>query len=78
MTNQEFEDYKIKIIKIVEIFFPHAKIFLFGSYARGDYSTQSDIDIVDLNAVPTDLKENIHKERHRVEICYFFSLRIFS
>ena len=37
--------YKDAIIKIVEIFFPEAKIYLFGSYARGDNKPGSDIDI---------------------------------
>ena len=36
---------KDKLIKIIEIFFPDAKIFLFGSRARTDYNEQSDIDI---------------------------------
>lgn len=37
--------YKDAIIKIVEIFFPEAKIYLFGSYARGVQKIGSDIDI---------------------------------
>lgn len=37
--------HKDAIIKIVEIFFPQAKIYLFGSYARGDNKRGSDIDI---------------------------------
>ncbi|CAN5188333.1 nucleotidyltransferase domain-containing protein [soil metagenome] len=37
--------YKDAIIKIVEIFFPQAKIYLFGSYARGTNRIGSDIDI---------------------------------
>jgi predicted nucleotidyltransferase len=36
---------KEKIIKIIEIFFPDAKIYLFGSRARGDNTERSDIDI---------------------------------
>lgn len=36
---------KEKIIKIIEIFFPTAKIILFGSRARKDYSERSDVDI---------------------------------
>jgi uncharacterized protein len=36
---------KNQIIKVIEIFFPQAKIYLFGSRARGDYSEVSDIDI---------------------------------
>lgn len=34
-----------KIIKVIEIFFPEAKIYLFGSRARKDYTERSDIDI---------------------------------
>lgn len=34
-----------KIVKIVEIFFPSAKIYLFGSRSRGDSTERSDIDI---------------------------------
>lgn len=37
--------HKDAIIKIVEIFFPKAKIYLFGSYARGDNKRGSDVDI---------------------------------
>lgn len=36
---------KDKIIKVIEIFFPHAKIYLFGSRAKGNYQKNSDIDI---------------------------------
>lgn len=34
-----------KIIKIVEMFYPHAKIYLFGSYARNEARRTSDIDL---------------------------------
>lgn len=37
--------YKNDIIKIIEIYFPDAKIYLFGSYARGDNRAGSDIDL---------------------------------
>lgn len=37
--------YKDAIIKIIEIFFPQAKIYLFGSYATGTNKIGSDIDI---------------------------------
>jgi len=37
--------YKDLMIKIIEMFFPEAKIYLFGSYARGDNRWGSDIDI---------------------------------
>lgn len=36
---------KEKIIKIIELFFPDAKIYLFGSRSRGDHTERSDIDI---------------------------------
>lgn len=38
-------DQKDKIITIITMFFPVAKIYLFGSYARGDITRSSDIDI---------------------------------
>ena len=34
-----------KIIKIIEMFFPEAKIYLFGSWARGDQVPTSDVDV---------------------------------
>ncbi len=34
-----------KIVKIIQIFFPKAKIYFFGSRARGNYDVHSDIDI---------------------------------
>ena len=37
--------HKDKIITIIKMFFPSAKIYLFGSYARGDNILGSDIDI---------------------------------
>lgn len=36
---------KEQIIKVIEIFFPDAKIYLFGSRAKGTHSERSDIDI---------------------------------
>ena len=36
---------KEKIIKVIEIFFPNAKIYLFGSRAKKTYDERSDIDI---------------------------------
>lgn len=36
---------KDKIIKIVEMFYPHAKIYLFGSRATAHYNKTSDLDI---------------------------------
>ncbi len=42
MTDIQHKD---KIIKIIEMFFPTATIYLFGSYARGDFRDRSDLDI---------------------------------
>ena len=42
MPNKEKKE---QIIKVIDIFFPEAKIYLFGSRARGDYVATSDIDI---------------------------------
>lgn len=36
---------KEQIIKVIEIFYPDAKIYLFGSRARGTHNERSDIDI---------------------------------
>lgn len=58
MTPAEFEDYKTKIIKIIEIFFPDAKIYLYGSRVRGDYDEQSDIDIAIDNGKKLPLTEH--------------------
>lgn len=38
-------DIKNKIITIITMFFPDAKIYLFGSFARGDITRTSDVDI---------------------------------
>lgn len=93
MTVKEFEDYKTKIVKIIEIFFPNAKVYLFGSRARQDFNERSDfdiaidtgermplvnrgqirsmidalnipqdVDIVDMHAIPKEMKEKILKE----------------
>lgn len=46
MTKEIFEiKHQDKIITIITMFFPEAKIYLFGSYASGDYRRSSDIDI---------------------------------
>jgi uncharacterized protein len=46
---------KDKIIKIVEVFFPDAKIYLFGSRARGNYDARSDLDIAIDAGVPMSI-----------------------
>jgi len=50
-------EYPKKIIKIIEIFFPHAKIYLFGSRARQDYTETSDFDIAIDNGKPISITE---------------------
>jgi uncharacterized protein len=85
--------YKDTIIKIIEIYFPDAEIYLFGSYARKSNKPGSDIDIaidagkrltledlknmkrlidalplsqgidlVDINRVPPQMKQDISNE----------------
>jgi predicted nucleotidyltransferase len=49
--------HKDRIITIVSMFFPQAKIYLFGSYARGDFSRSSDVDIAVDNGEPISLVE---------------------
>jgi len=39
------KEYKDKILGILTVLFPTAKIYLFGSRARGTHSDRSDIDI---------------------------------
>ena len=39
------------------MFFPQAKIYLFGSYARGDFTRSSDVDIAIDNGQPISLVE---------------------
>ncbi len=52
---------KNRIITIIGMFFPHAKIYLFGSYARGDFGHSSDIDIAidNLERLPIVEKQQI-------------------
>jgi len=38
-------EYKNKIVGILTVLFPDAKIYLFGSRARGTHSDRSDIDL---------------------------------
>src|SRR5271155_1405781 len=46
---------KDKIIKIIEMFYPHAKIYLFGSRVGNNYSNVSDLDIAIDAALPIPL-----------------------
>jgi len=48
---------KEKIIKVIEIFYPKAKVYLFGSRARENYTEQSDIDIAIDAGVPMTITE---------------------
>lgn len=48
---------KEKIIKVIELFFPHAKIYLFGSRAKKTYNERSDIDIAIDTGVPISITE---------------------
>lgn len=50
-------EHKSNIIKIITAFYPDAKIYLFGSYAKGTARQGSDIDI----AVDTGKRLNLHE-----------------
>lgn len=52
-------EYKDAIIKIISAFYPAAKIYLFGSYARGKQKWGSDIDI----AIDTGSRLDIHQRQ---------------
>lgn len=39
------EETKLKIISLLTVLFPDAKIYLYGSRARGDHQESSDIDL---------------------------------
>lgn len=51
--------YKDAIIKILSAFHPEARIYLFGSYARGEEIPGSDIDI----GIDIGRKLNIHEKQ---------------
>lgn len=61
---------KEKIIAIVSIFFPKAKVYLFGSYARGTEQHGSDIDIAIDNGEKVDPR-TIIKIREMIDIFGF-------
>lgn len=48
---------KNKIIKVIEIFFPEAKIYLFGSRAKNKHQENSDIDIAIDAGAPISITE---------------------
>lgn len=50
------ENYKQKIISLISAILPHAKIYLFGSRAKGNYHETSDIDIAIDNKQKIDRK----------------------
>lgn len=49
------KEYKDKIVGILQVLFPQAKIYLFGSRARGIHAEKSDIDIAIDNTSPIEL-----------------------
>ncbi len=51
---QEKQD---QIVKVIEIFFPNAKIYLFGSRAKNTHTAISDIDIAIDAGHPMDMSE---------------------
>lgn len=52
-------EHKPSIIKIIAAFYPDAKIYLFGSYARGTEKQGSDIDV----AIDTGRRLNLHERQ---------------
>jgi predicted nucleotidyltransferase len=58
---------KDRIITIISMFFPKAKIYLFGSYARGNYTRSSDIDIAIDAGAPIPLVEKA-QIKHMIEV----------
>jgi predicted nucleotidyltransferase len=48
---------KLKIIGILKVLFPKARVILYGSRARGDFHDRSDIDIAIDNGQRTRLAE---------------------
>jgi len=57
---------KNKIIGLLLVLFPHAKIYLYGSRARGDFKERSDIDIA-LDAGPAPERLNLGEARTVLE-----------
>jgi uncharacterized protein len=52
-------NHKDSIIKIITAFYPDAKIYLFGSYARGTARRGSDIDV----AIDVGKRLNLHERQ---------------
>ena len=57
-------EHKEKVIVIIHMFLPDAKIYLFGSYARGDFNRLSDVDI----AIDTGEKIPFHLKGQIIEM----------
>jgi len=51
------QEKQIQIIKVIEIFFPDAKIYLFGSRAKNTHTVTSDIDIAIDAGNPMDMSK---------------------
>lgn len=55
------EKYKTRLIELISKHLPDAKIYLYGSRARGDHSPLSDIDVaVDMHGIPADKYKMAH------------------
>lgn len=57
LSGENVIKHKDRIITIISMFYPQAKIYLFGSYARGDYTRSSDVDIAIDNNAPISIVE---------------------
>lgn len=51
------QEKQTQIIKVIEIFFPNAKIYLFGSRAKNTHTAVSDIDIAIDAGHPMDISK---------------------
>lgn len=51
------QEEQTQIIKVIEIFFPDAKIYLFGSRAKNTHTATSDIDIAIDAGHPIDISK---------------------
>lgn len=84
MDNGLDEKTKNKIVGIVSVLIPEAKIYLFGSRARGSYKKHSDIDIAldagkplpiqDIDEVKSMLNES--NILHLIDVLDFHSVNI--
>lgn len=67
MTDKPIIKQKDRIITIISMFCPKAKIYLFGSYARGDNTRSSDIDLAIDNGKEIPLIE-IAQIAHMIDV----------